>query len=80
LYPIVILDSLRRLSVDDVEDDGSGMSDSGSSLFSPPVPVPSIHQECRGLTMFAPEEWENSAVSSDQMDSLGEDDIRDVDA
>ncbi|POS74497.1 ubiquitin carboxyl-terminal hydrolase [Diaporthe helianthi] len=44
----VILDSLRRLSVDDIEDDGS--------------------------------DWENSVVSSDQMESLGEDDIRDGDA
>ncbi|KAI3401247.1 hypothetical protein diail_11953 [Diaporthe ilicicola] len=43
-----ILENLRRLSVDDLEDDGS--------------------------------DWENSVASSDQMDSLGDDDIRDVDS
>lgn len=44
----VIMDNLRNLSVEDLEDDGS--------------------------------DWENSVGSSDQMDSLGDDDIRDVDA
>lgn len=63
--------------MDDLEDDGSGMSDSDSSLLSSPASV--IRQECRQLTILAPEDWENSVASSDQMDSLGDDDIRDVD-
>lgn len=54
------------------------MSDSDSSLLS--APVSAIHQQCRELTRLAPEDWENSVASSDQMDSLGDDDIRDADA
>lgn len=73
----MILDSLRRLSVDDLEDDGSGMSDSDSSLFSSPMSV--IRQQYQELTILRPKDWENSVASSDQMDSLGDDDIRDVD-
>lgn len=53
------------------------MSDSDSSLFSSPVSV--IHQQYRELTILRPKDWENSVASSDQMDSLGDDDIRDVD-
>lgn len=64
--------------MDDLEDDGSGMSDSDSSLLSSPVSF--IHQKCRELTVLTPEDWENSVASSDQMDSLGDDDIREVDA
>ncbi|KUI62719.1 Ubiquitin carboxyl-terminal hydrolase 34 [Cytospora mali] len=76
----VVLDNLRRLSVDDLEDDGSGMSDSESLLSDPesisPVPAPQYQE----LT-FLPggEEWENSVASSDQMDSLGEDDMNTMD-
>lgn len=54
------------------------MSDSGSPLISSPVSV--IHQQCRRLTILTSQDWENSVASSDQMDSLGDDDIRDVDA
>lgn len=43
----VVLDNLRRLSVDDLEDDGS--------------------------------DWENSVASSDQMDSLGDEDMNTMD-
>lgn len=53
------------------------MSGSDSSLLSSPVSV--IHQQYQGLTILDAKDWENSVASSDQMDSLGDDDIRDVD-
>lgn len=53
------------------------MSDSDLSLLSSPVSV--TRQQYRELTILAPKDWENSVASSDQMDSLGDDDIRDVD-
>lgn len=54
------------------------MSDSDSSLLSSHVPA--MHRQYRELTILPPEDWENSVASSDQMDSLGDDDIRDVDS
>ncbi|ROW14317.1 hypothetical protein VPNG_03964 [Cytospora leucostoma] len=75
-----VLDNLRRLSVDDLEDDGSGMSDSESLLSDPASISPISAPEYQELT-FLPndEDWENSVASSDQMESLGDDDINTMD-
>lgn len=75
-----MLDNLRRLSVDDLEDDGSGMSDSESLLSDPASISPVFAPEYQELT-FLPndEDWENSVASSDQMESLGDDDINAMD-
>lgn len=54
------------------------MSDSDSSLLS--LRVPSFPPQYRELTLPPFQDWENSVASSDQMDSLGDDDIRDVDS
>lgn len=71
---IGILENLRRLSVDDLEDDGSGMfSDRYSSLSEASV------SEYRVLTPPLIEDWENSVASSDQADSLAEDEIKEMD-
>ena len=71
-----MLDNLRRLSVDDLEDDGSGMSDS-ETLHSHPASLPPItalqYQELTSLR--GGQDWENSVASSDQMESLGDDEM-----
>lgn len=53
------------------------MSDNDSFLSSPVSITPPQYRE---LTLLPSEDWENSVASSDQMDSLGDDDIRDVDS
>lgn len=68
-----ILENLRRLSVDDLEDDGSGMSDDDSFSSDPP------QSEYPELTRAVVEEWENSVGSSDQGESLVDDEMRDLD-
>lgn len=71
---LAILENLRRLSVDDLEDDGSGMfADSDSSLSEPSVP------KCRVLTPPRIEDWENSVASSEQADSLADEEIKEMD-
>lgn len=60
--------------MDDLEDDGSGMfSDRESSLSEPSV------SECRILTPPHIQDWENSVASSDQAESLADDEIKEVD-
>ena len=75
-----MLENLRRLSVDDLEDDASGMSDSASLLSDPESISPTFAPPCRELT-FVPvcQEWENSVASSEQMDSLGDEDLNNMD-
>lgn len=74
------MDNLRRLSVDDLEDDGSGMSDS-ESLLSDPGSISLLSPPQYQELTFLPgdEDWENSVASSDQMDSLGDDEMNTMD-
>lgn len=75
-----VLDNLRRLSVDNLEDDGSGMSDS-ETLLSDPESLPHIPApQYQELTLLPDgQDWENSVASSDQMESLGDDDMNTMD-
>lgn len=76
LWVSVIMDSLRRLSVDDLEDDGSGMLPGNDSLFSEQESL-SGYQE---LTfVHHDEDWDNSVASSEQIESLADDEMRDMD-
>lgn len=69
----VILESLQRLSVDDLEDDGSGTLSDHSSLN-----VDTSLSDAPELTSlpFVPD-WGDSVASSDQVESMGEDEIKD---
>lgn len=70
------MDNLRRLSVDDLEDDGSGMLFDNDSLFSE-------HESLSGYQELTfvhhDEDWENSVASSEQIESLADDEMRDMD-
>lgn len=60
--------------MDDLEDDGSGMFfGRDSSLSEPSV------SEYRVLTPSRVEDWENSVASSDQAESLADDEIKEMD-
>lgn len=72
-FCIGILENLRRLSVDELEDDGSGMfSDRYLTLSE------SCASESGMLTPPRIEDWENSVGSSDQAESLAEDESKDM--
>lgn len=72
----VVLNGLHRLTLNEVEDDGSGtLSGSSSPIvgFGNPSDDPSFL-----LTSFECEpDWENSANSSDPADSGGDEDMKD---
>lgn len=72
---VVVIENLRRLIADDFEDDGSGtLPDCDHFMDDAAVP--------QALSLFQltiDSDWENSGNSSDQVDSLGEDDIREFD-
>lgn len=61
--------------MEDLEDDGSGMFSDNDSLFS--GQSESGHQEL--TCAHIDEEWENSAASSDQAESLADEEMKDLD-
>lgn len=65
---------MRRMSVDDLEDDGSGtFSDEDSSLSELPL------SDIQELTPMAFKDWENSLSASDQIESVPDEDMKDLD-
>lgn len=71
------MDNLKRLSTDDLEDDGSGtlsVSDCSIGDLGSLSDVPN-YQLLTSSVCDA--DWENSAGSSDQADSAGDDDMKD---
>lgn len=71
-----LLDDLRGLIADDIEDDGSGMlSDSSCYIVEQALSASDLNSQLTGFASGP--EWENSAGSSDQADSAGDDDMKD---
>lgn len=61
--------------MDDLEDDGSGMFSDEDSLCS----RQSESRDQELTSVHIDEEWENSAASSDQVESLADEEMKDLD-
>lgn len=74
---LVILESLKRLSTDDLEDDGSGTLSVSDCSIGDPRTSSDVPNYQLLTSSVCDSDWENSAGSSDQVDSAGDDDMKD---